>query len=402
MMDFDQKLEMAYKYCKLLKVECIKKELDAQLEGYKFENIEWKNSEWTVHYKDQNKAYIILSISFNKFSIMKNTDHQAERISIDENMLLTDRIIDKRQNGVIYSIVQKQFTPSSRFNQIVLADLIEQRFTITREKIKNLLKSVDFDSIGLTNLLLKLKMLENKVDLKSQSDFYSEFSTHMNYYFNWEGGRKITDNIYPTRTYLNGEEVSSIFVLDGPDKLYRIYDLYNGIISPRNENDINCIHLGLLSQDAFNFKELKGINEHEDVLVGAPLVNEKDTYIDYLREFFDQKYGYKGSIKLDRDSMLLGITYQMSGSEKAKREIEKKLGISYSEFEQLDFDEQKKLIEQKTGKKIQYDYRLHIDGIPMDEDHIITREKIDRQIDTLNSSGPKKILKRLLRPFNKR
>ncbi len=402
MMDIDKKLEMAYKCCKPLKVKCIKKELDTQLEGFTFRSIERQNGEWIICFEGSNESHIMLSISFNKLSIMKNTDSKAERIAIDENLLLTDRVIDKRQNGIVYLIIQKQFAPSDRFNQIVLTDLVEQRFTFTREKINSSVKNVDFDNIRLTNLLLKLRMLESKVDLKNQSDFYSEFSTHMNYYLNCDGGRKIKDNIYPTRTYLNGEEVSNIFDVDGPDKLYRIFDLYNGIINPRNETDINSINLGFLSQDAFNFKELKGISEQEDSLVGTPLVNVADTYANYLKEFFEQKFGYKGSIGFDRNSMLLGITYQMPGPERAKREIERKLGIPYSEFEQLDFDEQQKLIELKTGKKFKYDYRLYIDGIPMDEEHIITREQIDRQIDELTLSKPKMFLKRLLKPFDKK
>ncbi len=365
MMDIEknlENLELAYKYCKLLKIECIKKELEAQLEGYTLKSIERKTGEWTVCFENLNGEHIILSISSDSFSLLKITATRIEGIAIDENMLLTNRVIDKRQNGVVYSIIQKQFAPSSRFNQIVLTDLVEQRFTITREKINSLLESIDFDNIRLTNLLLKLRMLENNVDLKSQSDYYSKFSTHMNYYLYFEGGRKIKDNIYPTRTYLNDEEVSSIFDVDGLDKLYRIYDLYNGIINPRNENDINSINLGFLSQDVFNFKQLKGISGQEDSLVGPSLVNVNDTYINYLRKFFDQKFGYKGSINLDRDSMLLGITYQISGSEKDKREIEK----------------------------------------TMDEDYIITKEQVDRQIDELTSSGPKRFLKRLLRPLNKK
>ena len=173
------KLEMAYKYCKPLKVECIKKELDTQLEGYAFKSIERQNGEWTACFERPNEAHIMLSISFNKLSIMKNTDSKTERIAIDENLLLTDRVIDKRENGIVYSIIQKQFAPSSRFNQIVLTDLVEQRFTLTRDRLNSSLKNVDFDNIRLTSLLLKLRMLEGKVDLKSQSDFYSEFSTYM-------------------------------------------------------------------------------------------------------------------------------------------------------------------------------------------------------------------------------
>ncbi len=87
----------------------------------------------------------------------------------------------------------------------------------------------------------------------------------------------------------------------------------------------------------------------------------------------------------------------MSAVEIAKREIERKLGIPYEEYEKLDIDEQHKLIEQKTGKKFKYDTRLYIDGIPIDEDHIITREQIDRKIDEVVESGPKRLLKRIFR-----
>ena len=257
MMDADTKLEMAYKYCKPLKVECIKKELETQLEGYTFKSIERETGKWAVFFEKLNGERINLSISLDSFSVLKTTATRIERIVIDENLLLTHRALDKRENGIVYSIIQKQFAQSSRFKQFVLTDLVEQRFTLTREKINSLSENVDFDNNGLAHLFLKLRMLEGKVDLKSQSDYYSKFSTHMNYYLDWEGGRKIKDNIYPTRTYLNDEEVSNIFDVDGPDKIYRIYDLYNGIINPRNENDIKSINLDFLSQDAFNYKQLK-------------------------------------------------------------------------------------------------------------------------------------------------
>ncbi len=348
MTNFDKKLEMAYKCCKPLKVECIKKELEMYLEGYTFKSIERQNGEWTVYFEGANEDNVMLSISFNNLRIMIDNDRKTERIAIDKNMLLTDRIIDKRQHGIVYSIIQKQFGSSNRFKQIVLTDLVEQRFTLTRDRINSLLKNADFDNIRLSNLLLKLRMLENKVDLKTQSDFYSEFSTHMNYYFEFDGVRKIKDNIYPSRTFLNGEDVSDIFVVDGSDKLYRIYDLYSGIINHRNENDINSINLGLLSQDVFNLKELKDISNKEDSLIGRSLANVDYAYINYLREFLNRKFGFKGNIKLDRDSMLLAITYQMSGPE-----------------------------------------------------IIITKEQIDRQIDQQVSSNSKKFSKRLLKPFNK-
>lgn len=294
--------------------------------------------------------------------------------------------MEKRQNGVVYSIIKKQFAQSNRFQQIVLTDLEEQSYVITKEKMNILWKNIDFDNRSLIDLFLIIRTLER--DLKSQSDFYSEFKTHMNYYFNLDGGRKYTNNIYPTKTYINGEDISSIYCVDGPDKLYRIYDLYRGIINPRNENDINAIHLGLLSQDAYNLKELKGIKDQEDSLVGESLGNVSNTYATYLKNLLEQKFGYKGNIDYDRDSILLGITYQIPAPERAKREIERKLEIPYSEYEQLDFEEQRKLIEQKTGKKFKYDKRLY---------RIHTKEE---EIDTSIFNKPKTFLRRLLKKSN--
>ena len=123
--------------------------------------------------------------------------------------------------------------------------------------------------------------------------------------------------------------------------------------------------------------------------------------MEYLKQFLDGKFGYKGDLALDRKSILSGILYQMSGPEMAKRNIEKTLGISYSEFEKLDLNQQHKLIEQKTGKEVKPDYRLRIDGIPIDDEHIITEEQANKRIDELRSSGPKKILKRLFNCIKK-
>ena len=60
-------------------------------------------------------------------------------------------------------------------------------------------------------------------------------------------------------------------------------------------------------------------------------------------------------------------------------------------------DKQHKLIEKVTSKKLQSDYRLHIDGIPIDEDHIMTREKIDKRIETITEDNPKSFFKRMFK-----
>lgn len=400
MSDMQKQLDRAYNFSKLLKIDSIREEIEQNLNGYTLKNVELKNGEWTCSYIGENDNHLSLTISFNNVSLLKSTNNKVERIAVNENLILSHRTIDKRENGLIYSIIEKQFAPSERFkNQIVLVDLIERRYTLTKENMETLMDNIDFDNDRLMQFLLKLRMLENKIDLKEECDYYSQFSTHMNYYVNWDGIRKIKDNIYPTRTYLNQLEISSMYDIDGPDKLYRIFDLYRGIINTRNEKDINLINLEFLSQDVYDLKGLKGITEQEDLLVGKSLEIIPQDYIEYLKQMLYDKFGYKGDLSLDRESVLSGILYKMSGPEMAKRSIEMKLGIPYSEFEKLDLHEQHRLIEEKTGKKIKPDDRLYIDEIPIDEDHIITREQVDKRLDELTSSGPRKILKRI---FNRK
>ena len=81
--------------------------------------------------------------------------------------------------------------------------------------------------------------------------------------------------------------------------------------------------------------------------------------------------------------------------EVVNKEIERLLGISYSEYEKLSIEEQHKLIEEKTGKRVKPDYRLYIDGIPIDGEHIITMEEIDKKLDKIAYSLPERIIKKV-------
>lgn len=93
---------------------------------------------------------------------------------------------------------------------------------------------------------------------------------------------------------------------------------------------------------------------------------------------------------------------KLSGAELAKKQLEKELGIPYSEFEMLDLNKQHKLIENKTGKKLKADHRLYIDGIPMDDNHIITREQVNRRIEEITATGTKKLLLKMSKVFKRK
>lgn len=274
---------------------------------------------------------IFLTITLNEISILKNSDSIAERINIginkDKKIVLFHRILEKKDDGIIYSIIQKYFALTYRFgDQVVLTDLSEQRNVITKDSLNILINNFDFNNEQITKMLIRLIMLENKTNLKDQSDYFSEFSTHMNYYIYCNSMRPYTDNIYPTRTYLNGEEISSLYEFcDGPDKLYRVYDLYRGIMNQRNENDLKEISLGLTAKDMYDLKTLRGITEKENYLVGKPFNIYTDDYIDYLKNLLADEFGYKGNLQLNRESILQAITCQLDKYESDQKLAEEKI-----------------------------------------------------------------------------
>jgi hypothetical protein len=104
-------------------------------------------------------------------------------------------------------------------------------------------------------------------------------------------------------------------VNDGPDKLYRVYDLYRGIINPRNEGDIISINSDFMSEEAFDYKRFIGITDIEDEIAGESKKTLSPEYVDYLTNFFKEAFGYTGSVELDRFSLLSAINHQTYSAE---------------------------------------------------------------------------------------
>ncbi len=233
------------------------------------------------------------------FSASKYRHNIYEYFCLVDNHIIQNKI-EKREEGIIYTKIKKTFGKSFRFpEQTVLTDLVENRYVYRFQDLENLLgidgKNLSFDDFY--SLFIQSDILED------QYYCVSSFVSNMNYYVPLDL-RWLTDNIYPTRTYINGKDVSSLFVIDGPDKLYRIYDLYHGLINDRNIKDLKGIHLGLLSPDIYDYKSLIGITRKENRAVGQPREETKDIYYSYLKETFKEQFNYKGPIKLNREFIL--------------------------------------------------------------------------------------------------
>lgn len=377
-------LEEVYNYSKISQIECIKKEIEDFIKGYNVKNIKLKDGIFECSFENSDGDYLGINFKnqINAITMCKYTNNLIERVTISENLLMTHKIIEKRLNGILYSIINKQFDLSNRFrNQTVLVDLTEQRLVFTKDNLERLMSSINFDTDKLSLYILKFTSLESSLELSKECDYYTKFSTHMNKYVSWLEGRRVKDNIYPTKTFFNGEDVSSVFdITDSSDKLYRVYDLYRGVINHRNEKDINSINLGLLSLDAFCFRELKGVIQKENSLIGKTQLEVSESYINYLKEFL-VNFGYTGKIVVDRISLLSAILYKRSGAELAKYIVETYLEIPYEEYINLGVNEQHELIKQKIGEEVKLDY-TYLSGLTMEQRYYISKKQPNKQIFT--------------------
>ena len=273
-----------YCFCNIDNLDTIKEEIENIIDGYKLKEVKY-GEDIICNLKDNRNNDISIDATKKYIHIVKTTKDKKENIFVyPEKLKLTSNILEKRPFGLVYSIIEKNFTKKHIFNkECVLDKLIEYRFLFTKETLISLVKNFDFENDALIqgNLMI-LDLTRSGGQLESKCDYYNEFSTCMNK-FMWmdNSPRLTTNNKYSNITFINGEDYSNIYdIVDGYDKLYRIYDLYNGRINERNKQDINAIELGFIKKDAYDLKSLLGIKEKEDFLIGTSNFEETHDYLD--------------------------------------------------------------------------------------------------------------------------
>ena len=152
-----------------------------------------------------------------------------------------------RDSGCVIEVIEKKYDFSIESEEKVLVDLVSDRYIFDKDV-----------SIYNTNNFEQL--------CKMKTTFESHFKTLINPN---NSIRWYTDSPYSTYTKINGKDISYIYdIVIGTDKIYRIYDLYNGIINERNSYDIFLIQLGLLRKSALGYKEINGITAKENEICG--------------------------------------------------------------------------------------------------------------------------------------
>ena len=276
-------LERAYKICYLLHVDIIKNEIASMIKGHKLVKGLRTNGTWEFTFKNDLDE-INLDITHNEISIRCTSKDYYQFITINKLMLMKEYKLEKRTNGFIFRMLKKQYSQVSIFaNDIILTDLMEDRFVLTKEDIVK----YNLENNNLKDSLVYLIKKAYEYDFKNEIASTSSFSTHL-------------IKNYP-KTYLNGRDISNIYLLKGQNIINRIYNLYQGIINEENISDLENIGQGILNEEAYDLKELKGIKTRENSLVGYPLANDEE----YLRNYLS-KLGYKGK-ELNRDIVLKEI-----------------------------------------------------------------------------------------------
>lgn len=259
--------------------------------------------------------------------IMPNKDE-------DNDIKVIDIKKEERPNGCIIEVIDRYygFTRESA-DEKVLVDLISKRYVFDRNiKLDN---NTNYDE------LCKMKTI-----------FESHLKTLVKLI---DSVRYYEDSPYSTKTLINGNDISYIYdIVNGIDKIYRIFDLYNGIINERNGNDILSIHYGLLRKEGLGYKEQNGITQQEDEICGKVYVKSLTTQeTTFINNLIKDKIGYKEPFDIhDINSILNAITYHKTSSEIVLKAIERDITRPGERLVTLDDDEQHKNKKLKGMKKI--------------------------------------------------
>lgn len=325
---------------KLLEDKDIKIIVEEILEGYELTNDE----EFIFSSKSDDK--ITLSINKDKYiELMKISSNKIEVKIIDTSSNIREITYELRTNGIIITEVMKIYG-YSRFSKEKknVTSLYSDSYVLTKDKINNIYPVI------ISNGEYNIERLHEIIDIsivKNNADLVTNFETHMMGYGPYEESKKMY-NYFTTRTYLNGEDISYIYdIVEGPDKLLRIYDLYNGLVNRRNYNDIFYINIGCLRSEGFYLKEVKGIVEQENNLVsegidsnkpylegiallkrisptGGVCLDSREELLKSIRIYDRQKLTFKDEYNLE----LLLLNYIGNGLDKVKiipRKIKEKI-----------------------------------------------------------------------------
>lgn len=312
------------KYSELLNKIEVKKIVTLILTGYIPERTRiLSDNEFVCKYINDKSEKITLTI-FKKDLIFEKDGKDRKEITrivtgCDDkcNPMINKFICEKRDRGIIITETREYYDWTKFTDKEKLpVDLYEYRYVFGNNNIKTIydnITPVQFELINKNNINLINYNLAN---------FRTDFEVHMKTYRKSADGFVFTDSMYPVIVKFNGNDVSLCYdLVDGPDKIKRAHDLYNGIINGDNKEDIKAMHLGLMSTDGFGLRDFTGFEDKENAFLGEPL-EPSEEYKRTTRRILKSVIGYDGEIKYDRNSLLNCICCEPSEIQHKEENIE--------------------------------------------------------------------------------
>lgn len=245
------------------------------------------------------KDYIVKQVNEKSITLTKESENKYETVHIYDNSYVSHYVCEKRPHGIIFTELEQSFdyTAYSK-EEKQLVHLIEKRYVLTNSKLKKLFG--DISHLSIKEIYEKLLTIPIILD----ADIKTHFSTYIDYMIKDSNGNFVQSYKLSTRAFLNGTDISKTYdCINGNDRLYRVHDLYNGIINERNKNDIQNIKNGILNLEAFDYKKTSGITDKENTLVGEQ-INKS------VKDFFIEKDKKSSKVKHKQLTVLTGITFK--------------------------------------------------------------------------------------------
>lgn len=291
------------KYSELLDYIEIQKLVSEMLYRYNLKSIKRLNkTEVVCNFLDRENNKIELTLTGNNLIFEKSLKYEKEITKIlrgnnNVNPIVVRYNCKKRKNGLVITKTVRYYGRTIfNLEENLLTDLWEERYVFSSDN-KGIKATVgSFDLISKDNIE---SIIYNEADIKTS------FYTRMRRLSRTDTDFRIVSDIpRPTLVYFNDEDVSIYYdMIEGPDKIYRVFDLYRGIINAKNIQDIKNISFGFMTSDGFDLRTRLGITEKENKMLGDS-IEPSIEYQDSVKELFSKELGYNEDFAFDRTSLV--------------------------------------------------------------------------------------------------
>lgn len=271
------------KYSNLLENKELYPLINDIINEYKVTDLNQERNQNKIILSCHNREKISLEIVENKLiftNCIKNTivqkdiifpnTHSVQSISIEkrpQGLIITK--IDKKYNVPAFSTTEKTITN--------LESVISVYKNTTLQRIIPKIDSQNEEIHHIFQILIgtneQIVYLGNHIDFLGVAPNMTTYLEICNRVLVGYDACLADDTSYSKS---NQVDISKIYdSVSGKDRIARIYDLYHGIITERNKQDIQAIDSELLTRNAFDLKTKIGITSKIEQLVGPAIIPSK-------------------------------------------------------------------------------------------------------------------------------